>query len=113
VRGVLEEYDERMAVGEVYLLDQRELAAFLVTGDGLHLAHNFVFLRTPWRAARFREVIEEFETLSAPLAWPSWCLENHDHSRVATRYDEGGHGPDRARAAGLMLLTLRGTAFLY
>ena len=26
VRGVLEEYDERMAVGEVYLLDQKELA---------------------------------------------------------------------------------------
>ena len=113
VRGVLEEYDGRMAVGEVYLLDQRELAAFLVTGDELHLAHNFVFLRTPWRAARFREVIDEFETLSAPLAWPSWCLENHDHSRVATRYDEGGHGPARARAAGLMLLALRGTAFLY
>ncbi|HEX2397222.1 MAG TPA: alpha-amylase family glycosyl hydrolase, partial [Solirubrobacteraceae bacterium] len=113
VRAVLEEYDDRMAVGEVYLLDQRELVRFLVTGDGLHLAHNFVFLRTPWRAARFREVIEEFETLAAPLAWPSWCLENHDHSRVATRYDEGGHGPARARAAGLMLLTLRGTAFLY
>lgn len=112
VRGVLEEYDDRMAVGEVYLLDQKELAAFLVTGDGLHLAHNFVFMRAPWRAAALRGVIEEFERV-ASVAWPSWCLENHDHSRVATRHDEGGHGPARARAAGLMLLTLRGTAFLY
>jgi alpha-glucosidase len=112
VRGVLEEYDQRMAVGEVYLLDQRELAAFLVTGDGLHLAHNFVFMRAPWRAAAFRGVIDEFERLTA-VAWPSWCLENHDHSRVATRYDEGGHGPARARVAGMMLLTLRGTAFLF
>ena len=34
-------------------------------------------------------------------------------SPVATRYAEGGHGPARARAAGLMLLALRGTAFLY
>ena len=32
---------------------------------------------------------------------------------MATRYDEGGHGPARARAAALMLLALRGTAFLY
>jgi alpha-glucosidase len=112
VRGVLEEYDERMAVGEVYLLDQKELASFLVTGDGLHLAHNFVFLRTPWRAEAFRKVIDEFERLAA-VAWPSWCLENHDHSRVATRYDDGGHGPARARVAGMMLLTLRGTAFLF
>ena len=87
--------------------------AFLVTGDGLHLAHNFVFLRTPWRAEAFRDVIDEFERLAGALAWPSWCLENHDHSRVATRYDEGGHGPARARVAGMMLLTLRGTAFLF
>ena len=113
VRGVLEEYDGRMAVGEVYLLDQAALVEFLITGDELHLAHNFVFLRTPWRAEAFRQVIDEFERLSSPLAWPSWCLENHDHSRVATRFDEGGHGPARARAAGLMLLTLRGTAFLF
>ena len=113
VRAVLDEYDDRVAVGEVYLLDQRELVEFLVTGDGLHLAHNFVFLRTAWRADAFRAVIEEFERLSAPLAWPSWCLENHDHSRVATRYDEGGHGPARARVAAMMLLALRGTAFLF
>ncbi len=113
VRSVLEEYDERMAVGEVYLLDQEELAAFLVTGDGLHLAHNFVFMRAPWRADALRSVIEEFERLTGPVAWPSWCLENHDHSRIATRHDEGGHGPARARVAAMMLLTLRGTAFLF
>ena len=60
VRAVLEEYDDRMAVGEVYVLDQERLASFLVTGDELHLAHNFVFLRAPWSAPRFRAVIEEF-----------------------------------------------------
>ena len=113
VRGVLEEYDGRVAVGEVYLLDQAELVRFLVTGDELHLAHNFVFLRAPWRADALRRIIDEFERLSTPVTWPSWCLENHDHSRVATRYDEGGHGPARARAALLMLLALRGTAFVY
>ena len=113
VRGVLEEYDRRVAVGEVYLLDQAELARFLVTGDELHLAHNFVFLRAPWRAEALRRIIDEFELLSTPVTWPSWCLENHDHSRVATRHDEGGHGPARARAALLMLLALRGTAFVY
>ncbi len=113
VRGVLEEYDGRVAVGEVYLLDQAELARFLVTGDELHLAHNFVFLRAPWRADALRRIIDEFELLSTPVTWPSWCLENHDHSRVATRHDEGGHGPARARAALLMLLALRGTAFVY
>jgi alpha-glucosidase len=114
VRSVLEEYDgDRIAVGEVYVLDQRRLASFLVSGDELHLAHNFVFLRTPWRAADFRSVLAEFAQEAPAPAWPAWCLENHDHSRVPTRYDEGGHGRARARAALVLLLTLRGTPFLF
>ncbi|MEZ0285993.1 MAG: alpha-amylase family glycosyl hydrolase [Thermoleophilia bacterium] len=113
VRAVLEEYDARMAVGEVYILDQERLVAFLNPGDELHLAHNFVFLRTPWSAERFREVIDEFERLARPPAWPSWCLNNHDHPRVVTRYGEDGRGRARARVAAMMLLCLRGTAFLF
>ncbi len=113
VRGVLDEYDDRMAVGEVYVLDQRRIMPFLVTGDELHLAHDFVFLRCPWDAGSFRAVVDEFTRLATGAAWPTWCLENHDHSRVATRYDEGGRGPARARAAALLLLGLRGTAFVF
>jgi alpha-glucosidase len=113
VRSVLDEYDDRIAVGEVYVLDQRRLASFLVTADELHLAHNFVFLRCGWSARCFREVVDEFSRLASEPAWPTWCLENHDHSRVATRYDEGGRGGARARAAALLLLGLRGSAFLY
>ena len=108
VRAVLDEYGDRVAVGEVYVLDQRRLAPFLVGGDGLHLAHNFTFLRSPWSAGRFREIVEEFERLAPEPAWPTWCLNNHDHSRTATRY-----GATRARAAGLLVLALRGTAFLF
>ena len=93
MRAVLEEYDGRMAVGEVYILDQERLVAFLNPGDELHLAHNFVFLRTPWSAERFREVIDEFDRLARPPAWPSWCLNNHDHPRVVTRYGRTAAGP--------------------
>ena len=113
VRAVLDQYDDRMAVGEVYVLDQPRLVSYLAAGDGLHLAHNFVFLRTPWDAGRFRAVIEEFGALATPSTWASWCLENHDHPRVASRYDVAGSGPARARAAALLVLLLRGTAFLY
>ncbi len=108
VRRVLEEYDDRMAVGEVYVPDQRRVASFLVTGDELHLAHNFVFLRCDWSADAFRAVIEEFGRVAPAPAWPTWFLENHDHSRVATRY-----GPGRARSAALLVLGLRGCAFLF
>jgi alpha-glucosidase len=109
IRRVLEEYeDDRMAVGEVYLLDQKRLAPYVRTGDELHLVHNFVFLNLPWSAAGFRATVDEFEELVGPGAWPAWCLGNHDHSRIATRY-----GPGPARVAAMMLLTLRGTPFLF
>ncbi|HWH13892.1 MAG TPA: alpha-amylase family glycosyl hydrolase [Miltoncostaeaceae bacterium] len=109
VRDLLESYGDRMAVGEVYLLDQRRLVGFVADGDGLHLAHNFVFLRVPWEAARIRAVVEEWEEHADGRAWPCWCLENHDHSRVATRFG----GVARARAALVLLLALRGTPFLF
>ncbi len=52
IRRVLEEFDgDRVAVGEVYVLDQRALARYVVSGDELHLAHNFFFLNLPWSAA--------------------------------------------------------------
>ena len=109
IRAVLEHFGpDRMAVGELYLPTQADLVPYINSGDELHLVHNFHFLEQPWSAGGFRATIEEFEALLAPGAWPAWCLNNHDHSRVATRY-----GGERARVAALILITLRGTPFLF
>jgi alpha-glucosidase len=113
IRRVVEEYEDRMLVGEVYLRDQEQLVQYVNTGDELHLAHNFVFLHLPWRAEDFRAAVDEWEGLARRDAWPVWFLSNHDHSRVASRYDETGHGAARARVAAMLVLTLRGTASLY
>ncbi|SDX34831.1 alpha-glucosidase [Geodermatophilus africanus] len=113
IRRVVDEFPDRMVVGEVYLLDLRRVLAYLAGGDQLHLAHNFVFVHLPWDAGAFRTAIEEFEAQAEPEAWPAWFLGNHDHPRIATRYDDGGHGPARARAVALLLTALRGTPFLY
>jgi alpha-glucosidase len=114
VRAVLDEYDDRMAVGEVYLLDQERLVTYVNDGDELQLAHNFVFLNQPWSAERFRTVVDQFQSLATERAWPAWALGNHDHPRIASRFDRGtGHGPARALVAATMILTLRGTPFLY
>jgi alpha-glucosidase len=113
-RRTLDAYDDRMAVGEVYLLDLRKLARYYGSGrDELHLAHNFVFVHQPWKPEAFRSVVDEYAALLPADAWPAQFLGNHDHSRVATRYDEGGNGPARARVGAMMVLTLRGTPFVY
>jgi alpha-glucosidase len=113
-RRTLDGYDDRMAVGEVYLLDLERLARYYGSGqDEFHLVHNFVFQSQPWKAEAFRGVVEEFTRLLPAGAWPAWMLGNHDVSRIASRYDEGGNGPARARVAAMLLLTLRGTPFVY
>jgi alpha-glucosidase len=113
IRRVVDEYPDRMLVGEVALLDLHRVVEYLQTGDQLHMAHNFIFCDQAWDAEGYRTSIDDFEAIAPATAWPAWFLENHDHSRVATRFDDGGQGPARARGALLMLYALRGTPFIY
>src|SRR5436190_2728409 len=116
-RALLDEYDDRMAVGEVFLFDPARLVSFYGSAnDELHLAFNFSFLRAPWSAEAFRRVVATFERLLPKGAWPDYTLSNHDNSRAVSRYAPDGdleRGRKRARMTALMLLTLRGTPFLY
>jgi alpha-glucosidase len=111
IRTLLDGYDgERMMVGEVFILDPAEMARFYGDNDELHLSFNFAPLFTRWRADRWRQRVEEAEALVTPeVGWPTWVLSNHDTVRHADRLGSEA----RARAAAVLLLTLRGTPFLY
>jgi alpha-glucosidase len=114
IRAVVDEYPDRVIVGEVYLLDLQQLVSYVNSGDELNLAHNFVFFHLPWRAEAFRSSVQRFTELAERAAWPAWFLENHDHSRVASRYaTDPASGQRRARVAAMMIMALRGTPFLY
>ncbi|MBA2298327.1 MAG: hypothetical protein H0W14_09860, partial [Actinobacteria bacterium] len=104
---------ERIFVGEIVLEDQVELARF-VRPDELHLTFNFGFLYESWNEAGLRETIERTLTaLGAVGGTATWVLENHDVTRLPTRFGGGELGLRRARAGALLLLALPGTAFLY
>jgi alpha-glucosidase len=110
IRTVLDDYQPpRRMVGEINLPDPVQVASY-VGEDRLHLAFHFGLLYVPWEAQRLREMIREVdEAFAAAGAAPAWALGNHDNPRVRTRVgDDAG-----ARAAALLLLTLRGTPFLY
>jgi alpha-glucosidase len=113
IRRVIDEYDDRMIVGEVALQDLHRVVAYLAYGDQLHLAHNFVFIDQEWDAERYADSIADFEALADETAWPAWFLANHDKPRPASRFDHDGLGAQRARAILVMLYTLRGTPFIY
>ena len=56
-------------------------------------------------------MIERTEELMPDGCTPVWTGSNHDVPRFPTRWAE--NDPDRARCALMMLLTLRGSVFLY
>jgi alpha-glucosidase len=130
IRRVIDSYDgERVAVGEVYILDVDEVATYvgappgapghepglavedgLTVGRELHLAFNFLPLYLPWKAAEWRAHLEAVgDAYAARRAWPTWVLSSHDIPRHRTRLGSEA----AARAAALLLLGLRGTPFVY
>jgi alpha-glucosidase len=110
IRSLLDSYGERTAVGEV-MGGLAEAAAFCRDGL-LPLAFNFEFTGQPWRPDAFLKAATDYEAALSGDGWPCYVLSNHDNPRHATRY--GGSAPrERAKLAAAMLLTLRGTPFLY
>jgi alpha-glucosidase len=113
LRRLVDTYDERMLVGEVYILDPAAVARYYGHGDELHLAFNFSLMRQPWRADAMAREIARFDALVPPEGWPDLVLSSHDAPRHASRYDDPALGEARARVAAMMLLCARGTPFLY
>jgi alpha-glucosidase len=118
IRAVVDAYPDRMTVGEVYVAppgDPALAAQYYAAGAGLHLAFNFAFLYCAWSAEAFAGAVDRWEALLGPDLWPNYTLSNHDQTRSFTRYAtrDPEEGEARARVAAAMLLTLRGTPFLY
>jgi alpha-glucosidase len=113
-RTILDRYGDRMMVGEVYIFDPSRVATYYGNGeDELSLAFNFSFLWTAWDAAAFRMQVDQIEDLLPAKAQPTYVLSSHDVPRHRTRFEDSIQGDARARLSALMLLTLRGTPFLY
>ncbi len=108
MRSVMDEYDERVLIGEIYLPISKLVTYYGDNGSGAHLPFNFQLVELPWDAERIGAAIAEYEGALPPGGWPNWVLGNHDKSRIASRA-----GAAQARVAAMLLLTLRGTPTMY
>ncbi len=108
LRQVMDEFDDRVLIGEIYLPPDKLVAYYGDDLRGAHLPFNFALISTPWRVTAIAKLIEGYEAALPRGAWPNWVLGNHDRARVASRV-----GADQARVAAMLLLTLRGTPTLY
>lgn len=107
-RRLLDTYPGRIAVGEMPDYFPPETLAVYSRPDRLHLAFTPCPLSLPWRAADLRACADKTQAAFGAEVWPTWVMGNHDRPRLTSRI-----GPAQARAAALLLLTMRGTPFIY
>jgi alpha-glucosidase len=108
LRGVVDEFPDRVLIGKVYL-PAKKLGAYCGRDlSGLHLPFNFSLIETPFAPHAIAEAVVRYEASLPHGAWPNWVMGNHDRPRLASRI-----GPEKAAIAAMLLLTLRGTPTLY
>lgn len=108
MRAVFDEYDERVMIGEIYLPVEKLVQYYGEQMSGAHLPFNFQLILAPWDARHIAQLIDDYEAAIPEGGWPNWVLGNHDQHRIASRV-----GPEQARIAAILLLTLRGTPTVY
>jgi alpha-glucosidase len=108
IRRVVDEFQDRLLIGEIYLPIERLVTYYGRDLDGAHLPFNFTLLNTPWDARKIAQLVSEYEAALPRGGWPNWVLGNHDQPRIAGRV-----GSAQAAVAAMLLLTLRGTPTIY
>ena len=114
LRALLDRYPGRFTVAEVGGADPLpEMKAFTAGGKRLDSAYNFDFLYAErLTAALVRQSLAQWDG-SAGEGWPSWAFSNHDAPRAVTRWSHQVSPDQMGRLMLLLLLALRGNAFLY
>jgi alpha-glucosidase len=108
MRDILDEYPERMMIGEIYLPINKLMAYYGINNKGAHLPFNFQLITLPWKADVIALAIDQYEGALPQDCWPNWVMGNHDQSRITSRI-----GMQQARIAAMLLLTIRGTPTIY
>ncbi|MGZ8514386.1 MAG: alpha-amylase family glycosyl hydrolase [Candidatus Limnocylindrales bacterium] len=112
-RAMVDAVPGRMTVGELFD-GQIEQAAELTASR--HLVFDWELLGTQWTAAAVNAALARRDAVFGEDRWPTVVLSNHDQSRHASRLVASVAGHDRdavAKAAAVLLLTVRGTPFIY
>ncbi len=98
----------RILLPEVFTPPAKLTAYYGARGCGAQLPSNYGLMGVAWNADTLARRIADYEDALAPWMARDWALGNHDSKRIATRY-----GAPAARAAAVLLLTLRGTPTIY
>lgn len=115
LRKLTDKYNDIALIGEIYNTppgDHKLVASYLGNGNnGLNLAFDFSIFFKNWNARIFFETINNIYEELPKRGWPCFVFSNHDLSRCKSRY--GKNSDEKALLTAVLLLTLRGTPFIY
>jgi alpha-glucosidase len=115
LRGLLDEYDARMSLGEIGDAGNalQIVADYTSGGDKLNMCYTFDLLSPQFSAGHVRKCISDFEKVVAD-GWVCWAFSNHDVVRHVTRWTPPDGDKDRvARFSLALLISLRGSICIY
>jgi alpha-glucosidase len=105
--------EDKVLVSEASVPSVADLMRYHGKGDGVQLPFNFFLSKIPsLNASAFRDQIAELED-RLHGRWTDYVLSNHDMPRAVDRLAPNAPREPVAKLLGLMLLTLRGTPFIY
>ncbi len=117
LRRLMDQYDERMIVGEIYVMppgNSGVAASYLGKGyNSLNLAFDFSLIFSSWNARQYFRTINKWQKEIPQGGWPCHVLSNHDLFRSIDRAPLRLNKPEKAKVAAVLMLTLRGTPFIY
>lgn len=117
LRALIDSYEDKMLVGEILANPpgSSTLAASYL-GDGrdmLNMAFDFSLIFRRWNASSYFRTIQKWHKVIPKKGWPCHVLSNHDLYRSINRLGIGNNRFKKAKVAAVMLMTLRGTPFIY
>jgi len=112
IRKLTDEYDGVFTVAEIGGDDSlAEMKMFTEGETRLNSAYSFEYLYAKSLSADL--VRTKTRDWRESDGWPSWAFSNHDAPRAVSRWAGDVPVEDYARFAMLLLMSLRGNAFLY
>ncbi|MCD8265239.1 MAG: DUF3459 domain-containing protein [Tannerellaceae bacterium] len=116
-RRLLDRYPGRVSIGEIYVPppgNSRLAASFMGNGqDMLHMAFDFTLIFTRWSACAFYQALSKYYRVLPGGGWPCFVFSNHDLGRAVNHYLFPIDKEKKAKLLATLLLTLRGTPFIY
>jgi alpha-glucosidase len=108
LREVTDAFPDRVLLGEVDTSPEKVADFYGKDGCRLHLPLNYRLLDTDWKAEAVECTIGEYLDSLPGGACPNWLIGSHDKPCIASRI-----GPEQARVAAMLLLTLPGMVAIY